>query len=432
VSVIVLIIKVFNKILLCERNPSTALRIGSNNKNYMKKVYVIDAVRTPIGKYGGALSTIRPDDLLAHVIRSLLQRNASIDVNAIEDVIAGDANQAGEDNRNVARMAALLAGLPVTVPGNTVNRLCASGLQAIMDASRAIMCGDGDLMIAGGVESMTRAPFVQLKSSGAWNRTPEIVDSTIGWRFPNKKLTDKYYPYSMGETAENVARQWNVSRQAQDEFALQSQEKYFAALEKGRWKEEISGVEIFGGKEEKIFLEKDEPPRITSLEKLSSLRSAFIKEGTVTAGNSSGINDGAAAMLLASEEAVQKYNLKPLARVVSMAVAGVDPAIMGIGPVPSSRKALQRAGLTAADLDLIELNEAFAAQSIACIQDLKLDINKVNVNGGSIAIGHPLGCSGVRISATLLHEMKKRGSRYGLATMCVGVGQGGAIVYEGV
>jgi 3-oxoadipyl-CoA thiolase len=397
----------------------------------MKKVYVIDAVRTPIGKYGGALSTIRPDDLLAHVIKSLLQRNASIDVNAIEDVIAGDANQAGEDNRNVARMAALLAGLPVTVPGNTVNRLCASGLQAIMDAARAIMCGDGDLMIAGGVESMTRAPFVQLKSSGAWNRTPEIVDSTIGWRFPNKKLTDKYYPYSMGETAENVAKQWNVSRQAQDEFALQSQEKYFAALEKGRWKEEISGVEIFGGKEEKIFLEKDEPPRITSLEKLSSLRPAFIKEGTVTAGNSSGINDGAAAMLLASEEAVQKYNLKPLARVVSMAVAGVDPAIMGIGPVPSSQKALQRAGLTAADLDLIELNEAFAAQSIACIQDLKLNINKVNVNGGSIAIGHPLGCSGVRISATLVHEMKKRGARYGLATMCVGVGQGGAIIYEG-
>ena len=405
---------------------------GSNNKNYMKKVYVIDAVRTPIGKYGGALSTIRPDDLLAHVIRSLLQRNSSIDVNAIEDVIAGDANQAGEDNRNVARMAALLAGLPVTVPGNTVNRLCASGLQAIMDASRAIMCGDGDLLIAGGIESMTRAPFVQLKSSGAWNRTPEIVDSTIGWRFPNKKLTDKYYPYSMGETAENVAKQWNVSRQAQDEFALQSQEKYFAALEKGRWKEEISGVEIFGGKEEKIFLEKDEPPRITSLEKLSSLRPAFIKEGTVTAGNSSGINDGAAAMLLASEEAVQKYNLKPLARVVSMAVAGVDPAIMGIGPVPSSQKALQRAGLTAADLDLIELNEAFAAQSIACIQDLKLNINKVNVNGGSIAIGHPLGCSGVRISATLVHEMKKRGAKYGLATMCVGVGQGGAIVYEGI
>lgn len=398
----------------------------------MKKVYVIDAVRTPIGKYGGALSTIRPDDLLAHVIKSVLQRNASIDVNAIEDVIAGDANQAGEDNRNVARMAALLAGLPVTVPGNTVNRLCASGLQAIQDAARAIMCGDGELLIAGGVESMTRAPFVMLKSSGAWNRTPEVVDSTIGWRFSNKKLTDKYYPYSMGETAENVAKQWKIGRQAQDEFALQSQEKYFAALEKGKWKNEISGVEIFGGKDEKIFLEKDEPPRSTSMEKLSGLRAAFIKDGTVTAGNSSGINDGAAAMLLASEEAVQKYNLQPLARIVSMAVAGVDPAIMGIGPVPATQKALKRAGLTVNDLDLIELNEAFAAQSLACMQDLQLDPTKVNVNGGSIAIGHPLGCSGVRISATLLHEMKKRGSKYGLATMCVGVGQGAAIVYEGV
>jgi 3-oxoadipyl-CoA thiolase len=398
----------------------------------MKKVYVIDVVRTPIGKYGGALSTIRPDDLLAHVIRSVLQRNASIDVNAIEDVIAGDANQAGEDNRNVARMAALLAGLPVTVPGNTVNRLCASGLQAIQDAARAIMCGDGELLIAGGVESMTRAPFVMLKSSGAWNRTPEVVDSTIGWRFANKRLTDKYYPYSMGETAENVAKQWKIGRQAQDEFALQSQEKYFAALEKGKWKNEISGVEIFGGKDEKIFLEKDEPPRSTSMEKLSGLRAAFIKDGTVTAGNSSGINDGAAAMLLASEEAVQKYNLQPLARIVSMAVAGVDPAIMGIGPVPATQKALKRAGLTVNDLDLIELNEAFAAQSLACMQDLQLDPTKVNVNGGSIAIGHPLGCSGVRISATLLHEMKKRGSKYGLATMCVGVGQGAAIVYEGV
>ena len=397
----------------------------------MNKVYVIDAVRTPIGKYGGALSTIRPDDLLAHVIKSLLQRNAGVDVNAIEDVIAGDANQAGEDNRNVARMAALLAGLPVTVPGNTVNRLCASGLQAIMDAARAIMCGEGDLMIAGGVESMTRAPFVMLKSSGAWNRTPEVVDSTIGWRFPNKKLIDQYYPYSMGETAENVARQWKISRHAQDEFALESQVKYFAALEKGKWKDEITGVEIFGGRDEKIYFDKDEPPRSTSMEKLAALRPAFIKDGTVTAGNSSGINDGAAALLLASEAAVQQYNLQPMARIVSMAVAGVDPAIMGIGPVPASRKALQRAGLTASDLDIIELNEAFASQSIACVHDLGLDLQKVNVNGGSIAIGHPLGCSGVRISATLLHEMKRRGSKYGLATMCVGVGQGAAIVYEG-
>jgi 3-oxoadipyl-CoA thiolase len=407
------------------------LLCGLYTKSYMNKVYVIDTVRTPIGKYGGALSTIRPDDLLAHVIKSLLQRNSNIDVNAIEDVIAGDANQAGEDNRNVARMAALLAGLPVTVPGNTVNRLCASGLQAIMDAARAIMCGEGDLYIAGGVESMTRAPFVMLKSSGAWNRTPEMVDSTIGWRFPNKKLTDKYYPYSMGETAENVARQWKISRHAQDEFALESQEKYFAALGKGKWKDEISGVEIFGGRDEKIYFDKDEPPRTTSMEKLSALRPAFIKDGTVTAGNSSGINDGAAAMLLASEAAVQKYNLQPMARIVSMAVAGVDPAIMGIGPVPATQKALQRANLTVGDLDLIELNEAFAAQSIACIHDLGLDLQKINVNGGSIAIGHPLGCSGVRISSTLVHEMRRRGSKYGLATMCVGVGQGAAIVYEG-
>lgn len=398
----------------------------------MKTAYVIDAVRTPIGKYGGALSTIRPDDLLAHVLKALLQRNPGIDVQAIEDVIAGDANQAGEDNRNVARMAALLAGFPVTVAGNTVNRLCASGLQAIMDASRAIMCGEGDIYIAGGVESMTRAPFVMAKSSGAWNRNTEIFDSTIGWRFPNKKLTDLYYPYSMGETAENVAKQWNISRQAQDEFAFNSQEKYFKALDKQIWNDEIAGVEILGGKEEKIFLTTDEPPRKSSLEKLATLRPAFIKDGTVTAGNSSGINDGAAALLLASEEAVKKYNLKPIAKIKSMGVAGVDPSIMGIGPVPATQKALQRAGLTVNDLDLIELNEAFASQSLACIRDLGLNTQKVNVNGGSIAIGHPLGCSGVRISATLLHEMKRRQSKYGLATMCVGVGQGAAIIYEGM
>ncbi len=400
----------------------------------MNKVYVIDAVRTPIGKYGGALSTIRPDDLLAHVVKSLLQRNTSIDVNAIEDIIAGDANQAGEDNRNVARMAALLAGLPVTVAGNTVNRLCASGLQAIMDAARAIMCNEGELYIAGGVESMTRAPFVMAKAGTGWSRTNEMHDSTIGWRFVNKRLTEKYHPYSMGETAENVAKQWNVSREEQDVFALQSQEKYFAAQDKGIWKHEIGGIEILGGKNEseKIYLETDEPPRKTSLEKLASLRPAFIKDGSVTAGNSSGINDGAAALLLASEEAVKKYNLQPLATIRSMAIAGVDPAIMGIGPVPASRKALQRAGLTAKDLDLIELNEAFASQSIACMRDLELDPSKVNVNGGSIAIGHPLGCSGARISATLLHEMKRRGAKRGLATMCVGVGQGAAIVYEGI
>ncbi|MFT3827023.1 MAG: acetyl-CoA C-acyltransferase [Chitinophagaceae bacterium] len=398
----------------------------------MKKVYVIDAVRTPIGKYGGALSSIRPDDMLAHVIKTLLQRNPSVDVNAIEDVIAGDANQAGEDNRDVARMAVLLAGLPVTVAGNTVNRLCASGLQAVMDAARAVMCGEGDLYIACGVESMTRAPFVQAKSSSPWNRTPEIYDTTIGWRFTNKKLADQYYPYSMGETAENVAKQWNIGREEQDVFALQSQEKYFTAFEKGIWKNEIAPVEILGGKNEKIYFENDEQPRRSSLDKLATLRPAFVKDGTVTAGNSSSINDGAAALLLASEDAVKKYNLQPMARIAAMAVAGVDPSIMGIGPVPASRKALQRAGITANDLDIVELNEAFASQSLACMRDLALDPAKVNVNGGAIAIGHPLGCSGARISATLVHEMKRSKRKWGLATMCVGVGQGAAVVYEGV
>ena len=396
----------------------------------MKKAYVIDVVRSPIGKYGGALSTIRPDDLLAHTIRALLTRNPGIDVNAIEDVIAGDANQAGEDNRDVARMAALLAGLPVSVGGNTVNRLCASGLQAVMDAARAIMCNEGELYIAAGVESMTRAPFVLAKSSGAWNRTPEMFDTTIGWRFTNKKLAAQYYPYSMGETAENVAQRWKLGRTKQDEFALASQEKYFAAADKGLWADEITGVEIFGGKEEKIFFDKDEHPRRSSMEKLSMLKPAFAKDGSVTAGNSSGINDGAAAMLLASEEAVKKYGLKPMASVVSMAIAGVDPAVMGIGPVPASNKALQRAGLTVKDLSLVELNEAFASQSLACMQELELDAQRVNVNGGAIAIGHPLGCSGVRISTTLLHEMRRREVRYALATMCVGVGQGAAVVYE--
>lgn len=393
----------------------------------MHPAYVIDAVRTPIGKYGGSLAGIRPDDLLAHVIKSLLARYPAIDLEDIEDVIAGDANQAGEDNRNVARMAALLAGLPVSVAGNTVNRLCASGLQAIMDAGRSIMCGDGHLFIAGGVESMTRAPYVMLKSGTAWNRGPEVVDSTIGWRFPNSRLTDKYYPYSMGETAENVAAQWKISREEQDEFAFHSHAKYFEAKASGKFTDEIIPVEINGGKE--IF-DADEHPRKTTLEKLGSLKPAFKSQGTVTAGNSSGLNDGSAAMLLASETAVAKYGWTPIGKIVGMAVAGVDPAVMGIGPVTATKKALQRAGLTITDLDIIELNEAFASQSIACIRQLELDQNKVNVNGGAIALGHPLGCSGVRISATLLHEMKRRKARFGLAAMCVGVGQGAAVIYE--
>lgn len=395
----------------------------------MKTVYVIDVVRTAVGKYGGALSSVRPDDLLAIAIKGLLGKNQNIDLSEIEDVIAGCANQAGEDNRNVARMAALLAGLPVTVGGNTVNRLCASGLQAVMDAARQIMTGDAQLVIACGVESMTRAPFVMAKSATAFNRTPEVYDTTLGWRFVNGKLSDLHYPYSMGETAENVSKKWNISREAQDAFALESQRRYFKALAEGKWSDEIIPVEITVGKEIKAF-EVDEHPRQTTLEKLASLKPAFAKDGTVTAGNSSGINDGAGAMLLAGEEVVKKYNLKPMAKIISMATAGVDPATMGIGPVPATQKALQRASLSIADLDLVELNEAFASQGLACMHDLQLDPTKVNVNGGSIAIGHPLGASGLRISATLLHELKRRGGRYGLATMCVGVGQGASVIYE--
>jgi 3-oxoadipyl-CoA thiolase len=396
----------------------------------MRDVFVIDAVRTPIGKYGGALSAVRPDDLLAYIIKELLARNNTIDHSAIEDVIAGDSNQAGEDNRNVARMAALLAGLPVTVAGTTVNRLCASGLQAVMDGARQIACEDAEIIIACGVESMSRAPFVMPKSQSPFDRKAEIYDTTLGWRFVNEQMKDAYYPYSMGETGENVAKKWGISRQKQDEFALGSQQKYFAALEKGTWRDEIVPVEVKGEKGAINFVEKDEHPRQTSLEKLSSLKPAFVKDGTVTAGNAAGINDGAAALLLASPEAVKKYELKPMARIISMATAGVDPAIMGIGPVPATQKALRRASLSIANMDLIELNEAFASQALACIHDLGIDPGKVNVNGGSIALGHPLGCSGVRISTTLLHEMKRRRSRYGLATMCVGVGQGAAIIYE--
>ncbi len=397
----------------------------------MESVYVIDSVRSPIGKYGGSLSGIRPDDLLALVIKGLISRNSNIDLNAIEDVIAGAANQSGEDNRNVARMASLLAGLPPTVPGATINRLCASGLQAIMDAARTIACGDAQLMIACGVESMSRAPFVMPKATSPFDRNAQIFDTTMGWRFVNPALSSLYFPYTMGETAENVAKQWNISRHAQDEFALASQQKYSNAHKENKFKDEIIPIQVQIGKDAFDF-EQDEHPRLSTFDKLSQLKAAFIKEGTVTAGNSSGINDGAAAMLLASESAVKKYALQPIAKIISMAVAGVEPSVMGIGPIPATNKALKRAGLSIADLDLIELNEAFASQSIACIHDLGLDLEKVNVNGGAIALGHPLGCSGVRISTTLLHEMKKRKSKYGLATMCVGVGQGAAIIYEGL
>lgn len=396
----------------------------------MSNVYVIDAVRTPIGKYGGTLASVRPDDMLAEVIKALLQRNPSIDPEAIEDVIAGAANQAGEDNRNTARMAALLAGLPISVGGVTVNRLCASGLQSIIDASRAIQCGEGELYIAGGAESMSRAPYVLGKAEMAMDRGQQMYDTTIGWRFINKRLAEMYYPYTMGETAENVAKKWGISREEQDQFAHNTQLKYAEAYQAGKFADELIPLTVTVGKNQIQVVDKDEHPRLSTLEQLAKLKPAFVKDGTVTAGNSSGINDGASALLLVSEEAVKKYNLKPIAKIKSRAVAGVDPAYMGIGPVPATLKALQRAGLSIGDIGLAEINEAFASQSIAVIRDLGIDPSIVNVNGGAIALGHPLGCSGARISTTLLHEMKRRDVKYGLATMCIGVGQGAAVIFE--
>jgi acetyl-CoA C-acetyltransferase len=398
----------------------------------LENVFVADALRTPIGRYGGVLSGVRPDDLLAGVLRALVDRNPGMDPAAIEDVIIGAANQSGEDNRNVARMSALLAGLPETVAGVTVNRLCASGLQAIMDASRAIACGEGEIYLAGGVESMSRAPYVIGKSDQAFGRGQQMFDTTMGWRFINPALAEVYHPYTMGETAENVAKRWNITREEQDAFALQSQLRYVDAKAAGKWEEEIVAVEITNQRREVSWITEDEHPRLTSLEALARLKPAFIKDGTVTAGNSSGINDGAAALLLAGKNSLERYGLQPMAKVVAMGVAGVDPAIMGMGPVPAVRKALKRAGLTLEDIGLVELNEAFAAQSIACIRDLELDPALVNVNGGAIALGHPLGCSGARISTTLLYEMQRRGVRYGIATMCIGVGQGAAIIYQNI
>ncbi|MCF6359133.1 MAG: acetyl-CoA C-acyltransferase [Cyclobacteriaceae bacterium] len=396
----------------------------------METAYIIDILRTPVGKFGSSLASVRPDDLAALAIKELMQRNQNLPLSALEDVILGAANQAGEDNRNVARMASLLAGLPIEVAGLTVNRLCASGLQSIMDASRALMLNEGCAYIAGGVESMSRAPFVTAKAESAYSRNMESYDTTIGWRFVNKKLAELYYPYSMGETAENVALKWNISREAQDEFAHSSQVKYEEAHKANKFKDELVPVSVPQRKGEAVLFAKDEHPRLSSIEKLASLKPAFKKEGSVTAGNASGINDGSAASLIVNETTLKKYDLTPLARVVSFAVAGVSPDIMGVGPVPATQKALKRAGLNINGLDLIELNEAFASQSIACMQKLDLDPEKVNVNGGSIAIGHPLGASGTRISATLLHEMKRRGSKFGLATMCIGVGQGAAVIYE--
>jgi 3-oxoadipyl-CoA thiolase len=396
----------------------------------MKSAYIIDILRTPIGKYAGSLAAVRPDDLAALVIKKLIDRNPAFDFTLLEDVVFGAANQSGEDNRNVARMALLLAGLPVEIGGVTVNRLCASGLQAIMDASRAVMLGEGQAYLACGVESMSRAPFIVGKQEEAFGRKVEQYDTTIGWRFINSKLSKLYHPYSMGETAENVAEKWKISREAQDEFAYQSQIKYAKAHEAEKFKQELESVLVPQGKNDPLLFYKDEHPRISSIEKLATLKPAFKEKGTVTAGNASGINDGAAASFIVNEEVVRRYSLQPMARIVSMAVAGVDPAYMGVGPVPAVQKALKRAELKINDIGLVELNEAFASQALACINDLELDPEIVNVNGGSIAIGHPLGCSGVRISATLLHEMQRRKVKYGLATMCIGVGQGAAIVYE--
>ncbi len=398
----------------------------------MRKAVVICAVRTPVGRYGGSLSAIRPDDLAAMVIKELVTRTG-IDPAIIDDVYFGAANQAGEDNRNVARMAALLAGLPETVPGSTINRLCASSLDAINIAARMIEANHGDVMIAGGVESMSRAPFVIRKGQTAFDRTAEIYDTTFGWRFTNPKLTALHHPYSMGETAENVAKHYKISREMQDQFAFETQMKCKAAIEAGRFKNEIVSVEIPQRKGDAIVVDADEHPRSdTTLEKLKKLRPAFAKDGTVTAGNASGINDGAAALLIMEEKLANKLGLTPMAIVGSSATAGVDPAHMGLGPIPATQKALKRAGLTIDDIDVVELNEAFAAQSIPCISGLGLDPAKVNPNGGAIALGHPLGCSGARIATTLLHEMKRTKAKRGLATMCVGVGQGVATIFESV
>jgi 3-oxoadipyl-CoA thiolase len=397
----------------------------------MREAVIIDAVRTPIGKLNGALTSVRPDDLAAHVIKQLMAR-VDLDSSLIEDVLFGCANQAGEDNRNVARMGLLLAGLPISIPGVTVNRLCGSGLEAVNQAAAAIKSGLGDVFIAGGTESMTRAPYVMMKpqvTSAKGNQT--LHDTMLGWRLVNPIMNEMYPPISLGETAENVAEKYGISRAEQDELALSSQQKAAAAIQSGRFNDEIVPIEIPQRKGEPLIFRQDEHVRPgTTLETLSKLKPVFRKDGSVTAGNSSGINDGSSAILVMEKELAERLRLKPIARVVTSAVSGVHPDYMGIGPVPATRKALQRAGLTVDNLDLIEINEAFAAQSVACIKELELDMDKVNVNGGAIALGHPLGCSGARIVTTLVHEMQKRDVRYGLATMCIGVGQGIATIIE--
>jgi 3-oxoadipyl-CoA thiolase len=386
------------------------------------RAVILSAVRTPIGRYGGALADVRPDDLAAIVIREAVAR-AGVPAEEIEDVWLGAANQAGEDNRNVARMAALLAGLPDSVGGVTVNRLCASGLAAVVGACHAVIAGDGDLFVAGGEESMTRAPFVTPKATKPWERVDRpLYDTTLGWRFTNPKLAELFPPESMGETGENVAERWGVSREDQDAFALESQRRWAAADEAGRFDDELVAVGD---------VTRDEHPRPdTTLEKLAALKPAFREGGSVTAGNASGINDGAAALVIASEEKARELGVEPLGAFVGSAVAGVDPRVMGVGPIPAVRKVLERRGIAVDDLDLVELNEAFASQSLAVIRELGLDREKVNVNGGAIALGHPLGMSGARLVVSLLHELRRRGGRYGLATLCVGVGQGQAALFQ--
>lgn len=399
----------------------------------MNTPVIVDAIRTPIGRIGGSLKDVRPDDLGALVIRKLLERNP-IDPKQIDDVIMGCANQAGEDNRNVARMSLLLAGVPVDVPGVTVNRLCGSGLEAVNQSAHAIKAGAGQVYIAGGTESMTRSPLVMMKPGTAFQRgNQQLVDTTLGWRLVNEKMVEMYPPISLGETAEKVAEQYQISREDQDAFALRSQQNYARALAEGKWEAELVPVELHGRKGEVTLFERDEHARPeTTPEQLQKLKPAFKAGGTVTAGNSSGLNDGASALLVMEQSTALGLGLKPRARIVASAVAGVDPSVMGIGPVPATRKALKQAGLSIDEIDLFEFNEAFASQAVASVRELGVDINRVNVNGGAIALGHPLGCSGARILTTLLYEMERREARYGLAAMCIGVGQGIATIIERV
>lgn len=399
----------------------------------MAEVFICDTIRTPIGRYGGALSSVRADDLAAIPLEALIARNAQVDWSRVDDVIFGCANQAGEDNRNVARMGALLAGLPDNVTGSTVNRLCGSGMDAVGTAARAIKSGEAEIMIAGGVESMSRSPFVMGKATTAFSRSADIFDTTIGWRFVNRQMTELYGTESMPETAENVARQFGISRADQDRFAYWSQSKAAAAQADGRLREEIVPVHIALQKGNHVIVDTDEHPRATSLDTLSKLKSMF-REGSITAGNSSGVNDGAAALLLASEAAAHRYALQPLARIVGMAVAGVPPRIMGIGPAPASIKLLEQLGLSMNDIDIFELNEAFAAQALACSRLLGLadDDPRINPQGGAIALGHPLGMSGVRLVATAAHQLRRTGGKRALCSMCIGVGQGIAMVVERV